>query len=316
MTTAELPKVTPVRRARGSARDSSSSTASSRARRSPAPGSSGAGSTQAGGRRGGRGKKPAATARASAPSWLGRTPVAGPRIRLGVLWFLLAVSAATAGRWASAAIWGATAVVAAGNLVEVWRVWGGVSERSTTQRLVAGLLAGSATAAAAIGTGVAGAALVVVGLVAVGATVVLGRRRRPSPELPLASVLPVLACAPVILVVVESRFTAIFLIGAVSLYDAGNFLVGAQARRAWEGPIVGIIGVLAVTFTMAAFAPAPFDATTAWITGLAVAVACPLGQVVLTALLPQRDSIAVRARRIDTYIVAAPLFLTATWIVA
>lgn len=282
MTTAELPKVTPVRRSR----------------RSAAPAAA-----------------PARPRRPDQPSWLGRTPVAGPRIRLGVLWFLVAVAAATAGRWASAIVWSATAAVGAADLVRVWRDWGGVAEQRGPQRVVAGVLSGLATLAAAIGVGASGAALVLVGVAAVVCTVVLARRAQPSPELPLASVLPVIACAPVVLVVLEGPLAALFLIGAVSMYDAGNFLIGAQARRAWEGPVVGVIGVLAVTFTMAALQAQPFDTATAWVAGAVLAVACPLGQAVLTAFLPARDTLAVRARRIDTYLVAAPLFLAATWVV-
>jgi hypothetical protein len=37
--------------------------------------------------------------------------------------------------------------------------------------------------------------------------------------------------------------------------------------------------------------------------------------MVLTAFLPERTSVAVRARRIDTYLVAAPIFLAGVWLV-
>ncbi len=232
-----------------------------------------------------------------------------------MLWFLVTVAAATAGRWSSAVVWAVTAAVAAADLVGVWRTWGGVSDRAGPQRAVAASLAGLATAAAGVGVGAAGAALALVGVVSLACTVVLARRGQPSPELSLAAVLPVIACAPVVLVVLEGPLAALFLIGAVSMYDAGNFFFGAQAQRSWEGPVVGGIGVLAVTFTMAALQVQPFDTATAWMAGIVVALACPLGQVVLTAFLPERTTLAVRARRIDTYLVAAPLFLAATWAV-
>ncbi len=281
MSTAELPKVTPVRRQR----------------RQPAAAA------------------PAKRRRVSGPSLLGPTTIDGPRVRLGVLWFLLAIAAATAGRWASALVWGATAGVAAADLVWVWRTWGGADERPGPQRLVAGLLAGGATAVAAVGSGAAGAAIVVAALSALGISVSLRRRGQPSPELMLSSVLPLFACVPVVLTVVVGPWAGLFLICAVSLYDTGNFLVGAQSRRSWEGPVCGVIGVLAVTFTMAAFQPEPFDAAGTWIVGGLVALACPLGQMVLTAFLPERTTIAVRARRIDTYLVAAPIFLAGVWLV-
>ncbi len=285
MTTAELPKVTPVRRRRRQAAPSAPE------------------------------RRPAPRRRVRGPSLLGPTTIEGPRVRLGILWFLVAVAAATAGRWATALLWAGTAAVAASDLVRVWRTWGGADVRPGPQRLLAGTLAAGATALAAIGSGAAGAAIVAASLAAVVASVSLGRGGRPSPELMLGTVLPLVACIPVVLTVVVGPWAGLFLICAVSLYDAGNFLVGAQSKRPWEGPVCGVIGVLAVTFTMAAFQPPPFDGVGTWVVGGLVALACPLGQMVMTAFLPDRTSVAVRARRVDTYLVAAPLFLAGAWLV-
>jgi hypothetical protein len=237
-------------------------------------------------------------------------------VRLGILWFLLAVTAATAGRWPSALLWAGTAALAATDLVRVWREWGEVADRPGPQRRIAAAGAAIVVLAAAIGSGTVGVALIVVGIGSIVVSFLLGRSGRPSPELMMASLLPAIAAAPVVLVVVVGPWAAIFLILAVSLYDTGNFLIGAQARHAWEGPVCGIIGVLAVTFTMAAFQPEPFDGPATWAVGLVLALACPLGQAVMTAFLPSRSTEAIHARRLDTYLLAAPLFLIGVWIAA
>jgi len=295
VTTAELPQVTPVRRQRKRAAAESTTTTPRRKRL----------------RRGGASKP-----RSSGPGLLGPTDLPGPRVRLGILWFLLAVTAATAGRWSSALLWAGTAALAATDLVRVWREWGEVADRPGPQRRIAAAGAAIVVLAAAIGSGTVGVALIVVGIGSIVVSFLLGRSGRPSPELMMASLLPAIAAAPVVLVVVVGPWAAIFLILAVSLYDTGNFLIGAQARHAWEGPVCGIIGVLAVTFTMAAFQPEPFDGPATWAVGLVLALACPLGQAVMTAFLPSRSTEAIHARRLDTYLLAAPLFLIGVWIAA
>lgn len=295
MTTAELPQVTPVRRQRKRAAAEPTSETT---------------------RRGRLRSMTASRRRSSGPGLLGPIDLPGPRVRLGVLWFLLAITAATAGRWPSALLWAATAALAATDLVQVWREWGEVADRPGPQRRIAAAGAAVIVLAAAVGSGAVGVALIVVGVASIVVSFLLGRGGRPSPELMMASVLPAIAAAPVVLVVLVGPWAAIFLILAVSLYDAGNFLIGAQARHAWEGPVCGIIGILAVTFTMAAFQPEPFNGPATWAVGLVLVLACPLGQAVMTAFLPSRTSVAVHARRLDTYLLAAPLFLIGVWIAA
>jgi hypothetical protein len=106
----------------------------------------------------------------------------------------------------------------------------------------------------------------------------------------------------------------LFLVLAVSLYDAGCYIGGAESSSLLEGPVTGVVGVLAVTFTMAMFQAPPFDALSAAIVGMACAVACPVGQWVASAFLPSVDAPARALRRLDAYIVAAPVFVCAGWI--
>jgi hypothetical protein len=118
----------------------------------------------------------------------------------------------------------------------------------------------------------------------------------------------------VVLTIRAELWSGLFLLLAVSLYDAGNYLMGAESRSRFEGPVLGIVGVVAVTFTMAAFQPPPFETTSAWIVGGLVAVACPLGQALMNALLPTGAESVPALRRLDAYALAAPVMLAATWI--
>lgn len=103
---------------------------------------------------------------------------------------------------------------------------------------------------------------------------------------------------------------------AVSFYDAGYFIGAAESSSRVEGPATGGIGLLAVTFTASAFEAAPFDRVTAWVAGVVMLAACPLGQMLTSAELPTAgaaDGVGAM-RRLDSYLVAAPLMLAAVWI--
>jgi len=186
----------------------------------------------------------------------------------------------------------------------------------------------SVAAAAAFGTGIAGAALVVVSASAGVAVLLAGRSRQSSTgssialdraevsALAVAILLPSITVAAVVLVVGSHLWMGLFLVTAVSLYDAGFFVGGAESVSSIEGPVTGAVGVLAVTFTMAMFQAPPFDAASAAIVGVACAVACPAGQWVTTRCLPSPDTPARAVRRLDAYVLSAPVFLGAAWILS
>ena len=61
--------------------------------------------------------------------------------------------------------------------------------------------------------------------------------RRWSPEsMALATIPAAIAAASIVLAVRLDLWAGVFLIVAVSLYDAGSFLLGADAAGRWEGP--------------------------------------------------------------------------------
>lgn len=266
-----------------------------------------------------------------------------------MLWFFLALAAVTAGRGPTAVLWGAIGGAAAWELLSLW--WPRSSRRSnatarertdgssavrleeTAAPFGVGLLAAAlvvvVAGAAALGTGIVGAVLVVVagalGVAFLFAGSSAGRSRSGGPSglrrgevaaFAVAVLLPALTVAAVVLVVGAHLWTGLFLVTAVSLYDAGFFVGGAESASSLEGPVTGIVGVLTVTFTMAMFQAPPFDAVSAAVVGVVCAAACPAGQWITTRCLPSADAPARAVRRLDAYVLSAPVFVVAGWILA
>ena len=175
--------------------------------------------------------------------------------------------------------------------------------------MIAAACAGSIPLLAAYSTGSAGLGLIVVPVIVIFTHVLSGQRLRDATPTLIGAVVPAIAAASVVFAVRIDLWAGLFLVAAVSVYDAGSFLLGAEAGSRWEGPVAGIIGALAVTFTMAAFHPSPFDGASAWIAGVVVALTCPLGQMLAGAFLPTPTARARGLRRLDAYLVAGPAFL-------
>ena len=130
----------------------------------------------------------------------------------------------------------------------------------------------------------------------------------------IGTLLAGVASASVVLVVRAELWVGILLVLAVSLYDAGAFLFGAEAKGRWEGPVLGVIGVAAVTFTMAAIGVQPFERHEAWITGAVIALGCVAGQSLVGACLPHPAARAGALRRLDGYVVSGPAVLACIWL--
>lgn len=131
----------------------------------------------------------------------------------------------------------------------------------------------------------------------------------------LAAVPVAAACASVVIVQrVDDAAVGFFLV-AVCVFDAGDYLVGAGDRRGkWLGPLAGIVGVLVWTYGMSRFEPPPFDARSTWLMGVLTALCCPLGQWMGSWLLPRARSVAPALRRVDSWLVGAPVFLAGVWL--
>lgn len=248
--------------------------------------------------------------------------ISGPRVRVGVLWFFVALAAVTSGRVLTGVLWALVSAAAGYQIVRAWQEHivehngegaepgdGGATASDMKFRLVAAACAGAVPLLAAYGSGAAGLALIVSPLLVLSVHLVGGQAPSRATATIIGAVLPAIAAASVVFAVRIDLWAGLFLVAAVSMYDAGSFLLGAEAGSRWEGPVAGMIGALAVTFTMAAFHPSPFDGATAWLAGGVIALTCTLGQMVAGMALPTPGSRAGGLRRLDSYIIAGPAFL-------
>jgi hypothetical protein len=167
------------------------------------------------------------------------------------------------------------------------------------------------------GTKVAVVALVIVAIAAVGCAAAPdgARLRGPGGRLAAAGILclsavPALAGGSFVLVRSESVVAAVVLLGLVSAYEAGDYIVGSGASNSLEGPLAGITTATLLALPLALVLVEPFDAAGVVLLGF-IALACPLGQIVASAALPGAGAYAPALRRIDTLLILAPLWAAA-----
>jgi hypothetical protein len=84
--------------------------------------------------------------------------------------------------------------------------------------------------------------------------------------------------------------------------------MGSEAGSVFEGPFSGIAAVLVVTFAEAVFQLGPFETRAGWVFGGLVAVLAPLGAPLASALAPSADSAGPALRRLDAWLVVAPVW--------
>jgi hypothetical protein len=235
----------------------------------------------------------------------------GPRVRLGVAWFVLALAAVLAGPISAALVYGVAAGWAARQVV---RAWGSVAWQAD---VAAGL--GAVPVLAALGgTRLLVAALCAGVLVAVGAACAPGGERltgrggrAAALGIQLLAIVPSVGAASMVLVRGDSRASAVALLLLVSAYEMGDFIVGSGASNPVEGPLAGITTALLIGFPLAVMLVSPFDDAGALLLGFAAA-ACPFGQIAASGLLPDAGASAPALRRIDTLLVLGPLWAAAS----
>lgn len=231
----------------------------------------------------------------------------GPRVTLGVAWFALAVAALVLGRAPLAFVY---AVAAGWAGLEVARRQQEV--RTAVDPWLAALAAGAVGASALGGTRMLGATVLAAVVVAVGSSVLGPRRGAPPLAAAGASLLCALpfglAAAGVVLTRELEIGAAVVLVLLVSAYEAGDFLIGSGSSNSLEGPVTGMVTVGVTAMVMAALQVPPFDGAPVFTFAALAAVACPLGQVATSALLPAADARAPAARRLDSLLVLAPVW--------
>ena len=243
-------------------------------------------------------------------------PTDGPKLTLGVLWFLALLGGA---------LWGLNAENTAVSSVAVAVVASSVAALAGLQTGFAWFPKLSAprawTAGAAFLSGVAGfygpwgvMIGLVLGLLILVVYVILyrGHRRQPLQlfDVLLRSAIPVgLAASSLAALGFRNLPALIALILLVSAYEVGDYLVGTGAMNAVEGPMGGLISLSVVAFFLFLIEPDPFSSETILMFVAVTAIACVAGQYVASALLPRGNAWAPALRRLDSYLLAAPVWL-------
>jgi hypothetical protein len=235
----------------------------------------------------------------------------GPRIRLGVAWFVGALAATVASPYTAALAFAVAAGFAGRQIV---RAWGSVSWQAD---VAAGIAALPVLAAAVAGVpGAVGAAVLGVAVAIGAACATDGARfagsggRVAAAGIMILALVPALGAACVVLVRTDSIVAAAVLVVVASAYEVGDYIVGSGASNPVEGPLAGITTATLVALPLALVLVEPYD--TGGVALLVfVALACPFGQIVASAALPGAGAPAPALRRIDTLLVLALIWAAA-----
>lgn len=240
----------------------------------------------------------------------------GPKVTLGVLWFALLMGGALLGfnydnsTVSSVAVAVVTATVAALAGLQIGFAW--FPKNSATRTW---------TATAAFVLGISGfygpwGVLVglIIGLLVLTAYLILYRGHRRSSaqlfDILARAAVPVgLASASLGAMAYRNLPVLIALVLFVSAYEVGDFLVGSGAFNPVEGPLAGIIAAGVVAFFLFLIQPDPFSSETILMFVAVGAVCCVAGQYLASALLPRGSIWAPALRRLDSYLLVAPLWL-------
>jgi hypothetical protein len=234
--------------------------------------------------------------------------VNGPRVRLGVGWFVLTLIALLGGRWAVSALYAATAAFAALQTAREWRKSGARPHRPLAGAGAAVIGLAGAVSTALVGVailGFVGAAL----FVAFSAAAASPRKAHPmnAAAFTIRSGLFVGFAASCVAITARYSLTAVVgLVFIVAAYEIGDYVVGSGARNPFEGPVAGATAIVVTTFAITAIGLKPFVFPGSFALAALAATLCPAGQVLASAILPKVDAPAGALRRIDSLLLLAP----------
>ncbi|MEM9133421.1 MAG: hypothetical protein AAF962_19065 [Actinomycetota bacterium] len=231
----------------------------------------------------------------------------GPKLTFGVLWFLLIVGAILYSPLFVAALAAGVAGLAGLQIGYAWfprhnptRLW------AAAGAFISGLMG-------ALGPiGVVAAA--VVGLVISFAYAVANPSRSQSmmalAEVAMRAIVPAGVAAASLAALADIGIgAALALVGLVSAYEVGDFLVGSGSMNAVEGPLSGFVSLAAVVFILWVVTPDPFTSSSIVLFGVLTGVGCVIGQIFASAILPRGAAWAPALRRLDSYLVVAPIWV-------
>lgn len=233
----------------------------------------------------------------------------GPRVRLGILWFLGVLVVLPLQRIGVALVYGAAAALASSHGVRTWRARGAPVDPRVA------LAAGAVVPLAAIvGPPAMGVALIAaVGLIVFASIAAAGDRPPVSAlaeaSLVLQTTLPPTVAAGCLVLLADLDIGAVVaLVLLVSAYETGDYLIGSGSASAIEGPLAGGVAVLVVAATVAALPFTPFSIGEALVFGAAVFPLALAGQYLASAMLPHARAWAPALRRLDSMLLAAPVW--------
>lgn len=231
----------------------------------------------------------------------------GPRVRLGIAWFALAVMAIGIGPLPTAVVYGGAAAIAAAQTARCWR-----RRRNRPDEIIAAAMAGLMGAGACFGAGGAGIGILIgVALAFMRAT---GDTKSPNPSVVDAgwtiqcALPPGLVAMSIVLLARLDQGSALALLLLASVYETGDYLVGSGARNPYEGPAAGGAAIVVITFIISTLPISTLDFGEAWLFGGLMLVLAPMGQLLASALLPTTKSPASALRRLDSLLLAAPVW--------
>lgn len=238
----------------------------------------------------------------------------GPKVTFGILWFAAIAASASLSTWGLAVVAASVAGLAGLQAGAAWFPQFGPTKWWTAG---AAFVVGLSGVIGPLGL-VAGAGMgMVLLLVYIALNPVHARSTGELLDVLIRSSLPAgIAAGSLVALRDVSPGAVLLLIALVSAYEVGDFLIGSGSSNAVEGPVSGLVALGAVAFVFWIVPPRPFTTTSVLLFAALAGVCCPLGQIVAAGLLPRGSSWAPALRRIDSYLLAAPLWLVLLWSVS
>lgn len=246
----------------------------------------------------------------SGDRWRVHYDIDGPRVRLGLLWFLGAMVVFTIGVPAVVVYFGVAFAAAASHSLRTWRARGQPVDPRIALAATAAVVAIAGLGSRAMGLGV----LALVALAIAASTRAVDadggwRDLAARTGLLLQVMLPTAVAGGCIVLLAELEiWAAISLVLIVSAYETGDFLIGSGASNSVEGPVAGFAAVLVTSLVVAASGVSFDDVATAMIFGVAVAPLAFAGQILGSGILPHSRAFAPALRRVDSLLLAAPVW--------